>query len=730
MLSGAGFSSFRNRMSVVVVALTIAFLLFSAFSSESDAVASGDCGDGVSYVLNSDGTLEITGEGAMDDYDSYGEVPSPFAGLSVKKVVVGEGITHIGSNSFRERSVASVDAPHVKSIGNNAFRDCSKLVSLNVPEVISIGTGAFANCPVTEIQLPVATDIGKSAFSGCSSLVRAEIPESTTIGNFAFYQCGSLTSIDLPKVTEIGTGAFSECTVLGAVSMPSASSLGHWAFLDCPALTSAPTPSAVSIGYRAFENTSLVVADIPSTLESLGERAFYGLEFYSGDILLEQTAEDLRGFVYSGVDGKLFRIVKAAVGDSFLSDGLGYSITSMDPLEASVTGYEGSPKALTIPDAVIYEDMEFSVVSVGKQAFYACGSLVSVDLGSVSGVGVKSFANCTRLKTVDAGDSLKTVSAYAFYRCVRLAEVDLDDSVKSLRTIGSYSFFKCSSLSSIVIPSYLSTMGTRPFVQTFSDGEGNPLEATAEALKGSFYSNIDGVFVRQPGIEVGIEFLIGSLTYRTTASIPAEVEVAGYSGTIRALVLSETVELDGIAYAVTAVGDGAFNGCKTLRTADLASVEKIGKQSFYGCSRLSSITAEDVTSIGIKAFAYCTVLSSIEFGDGLSTISAYAFCKCRSLQTFDAADATRTIGSCAFYKCSALVEVHTGSSLKVIGSYSFAYCPSIESIDLPETLKKMKPTTFDGLVFLDSEGDVLAQTAAVLRGHSYSGTDGILVASS
>ena len=66
------------------------------------------------------------------------------------------------------------------------------------------------------------TTIGSEAFRGCSGLESITIPNSvTTIGNYAFYKCSSLTSITIPNsVTTIGEYAFSGCSSLTSITIP------------------------------------------------------------------------------------------------------------------------------------------------------------------------------------------------------------------------------------------------------------------------------------------------------------------------------------------------------------------------------------------------------------------------------------------------------------------------------------------------------------------------------
>ena len=118
--------------------------------------------DNLTWTLGEDGTLIISGTGAMKDYD-YNNNPSPANQKkgSVKKVVIKDGVT---------------------SIGKDAFKNCSNLKSITILD------------SVTSITIPDSvTRIGDFAFSGCSSLTSITIPDSvTSIGESAFSYCSLL----------------------------------------------------------------------------------------------------------------------------------------------------------------------------------------------------------------------------------------------------------------------------------------------------------------------------------------------------------------------------------------------------------------------------------------------------------------------------------------------------------------------------------------------------------
>ena len=197
-----------------ILPLIILFIFsFSAIHADDN----GSCGDNLTWKFtSSDGTLTISGTGNMTNFVDYRYVPWGSLRNEIKKVVIKDGVTNIGSEAFVSCiSLTSIEIPNsVTSIGRYAFYGCSGLTSVEIPNsVTSIGNSAFNSCySLTSVEIPNSvTSIGLQAFCNCSGLTSVTIPNSvTSIEPWAFHMCTSLTSITFKGSTPptFGNGVF------------------------------------------------------------------------------------------------------------------------------------------------------------------------------------------------------------------------------------------------------------------------------------------------------------------------------------------------------------------------------------------------------------------------------------------------------------------------------------------------------------------------------------------
>ena len=214
----------------------------------STGVFTGKCGDNLTWKIDNNEVLTISGTGRIPDYNdpsSGGNNTAPWYGYAyqIKKVVLGSGVQNIGNNAFAGcYGMTDITIPDgVTSIGDSAFDGCSALTEISIPGTVSsIGDSVFSGCSaLTEISIPdTVSSIGDSAFSRCSALTEISIPSTvSSIGSYAFSGC-ALREVEIPQgITSIQTRTFQYCTQLTKITIPdSVTSVEICAFDNCPVL--------------------------------------------------------------------------------------------------------------------------------------------------------------------------------------------------------------------------------------------------------------------------------------------------------------------------------------------------------------------------------------------------------------------------------------------------------------------------------------------------------------
>ena len=144
----------------------------------------GYLGDNLTWLLDDDGVLTISGEGAMVDFESYRTEKPWEAFISrIDHVFISSGVTYIGENAFHGYPITKLTlADSVTEIGMYAFHDCKQLSQIQWSQGLEhIDDYAFGEIAVTDLVLPEGLiTIGSCAFSHCNNLHRVEIPSTVT----------------------------------------------------------------------------------------------------------------------------------------------------------------------------------------------------------------------------------------------------------------------------------------------------------------------------------------------------------------------------------------------------------------------------------------------------------------------------------------------------------------------------------------------------------------------
>ena len=352
-MTGKGMGGGPIKKRILSIMLTLCMVLtFVPTVAFAKTISSGSCGTNLTWSLYGNGTLTISGTGAMGDWSSNIDVPWYNNCSSIETIVIENGVT---------------------SIGDLAFINCTSLESIEIPgSVISINMSAFKSCTsLKSVTIPASvTSIGNDVFNSCTSLTSIVIPNSvTSIGPYTFKDCTSLESVTIPdSVTLIGEEAFDGCTSLESITIPdSVISIESEAFDGCTSLESITIPGSVtSISNSTFNGcTSLKSVTIPASVTSINNNAF------NGCTSLTSIEVDDSNTLFSSSDGVLFNKDKTQL--------IRY------PQGNTSTSY-------SIPG---------SVTLIGGWAFSGCTSLTSIEIpDSVTSIRYGAFSGCTSLASI------------------------------------------------------------------------------------------------------------------------------------------------------------------------------------------------------------------------------------------------------------------------------------------------------------------------------------------
>ena len=203
----------------------------SGVAAQSYYVAGGQCGDDLTWTLDSSGTLTISGTGPMYNYSLWDnpwcDIALGSSGISTRVVnaVVSSGVTALGERALADcGSMVSVSLPEtLLTVGESCFMSSDALRSITIPNSVrSIGLGAFVACKnLSRVTLGRGLQrIGGQAFKECSSLSGIVIPDGVKkIEYLTFSDCANLMEITIPRtVTVIENHAFANCNILSRVT--------------------------------------------------------------------------------------------------------------------------------------------------------------------------------------------------------------------------------------------------------------------------------------------------------------------------------------------------------------------------------------------------------------------------------------------------------------------------------------------------------------------------------
>ena len=358
------------------------------------------------------------------------------------------------------------------SIGDDAFRGCSGLKSITIPEsVTSIDGRAFYNCSGLTSITVASGNTKYDSRDNCNAIIETAtntlligckasiIPESvTSIGDYAFSVCSSLTSITIPNsVTSIGDDAFYGCSGLTSVTIGNGvRSIGEYAFSGCSGLTSVTINSnaILSKNYSWDNNLKIIFGEqvkeynIGNGVTSIGDEAFRDCSGLTS-VTIGNGVTSIGWSAFEGCSG----LTSVTIGNSVKSIGW-FAFRDCSGLKrAEFTSIENLCK-------ILFNGSESNPISYAKHLYINGEEVKDVMIpNNVSSLNY-TFCGCSALTSVTIPDGVTSIGGGAFYGCSGLTSVTIPNSVTS---IGESAFWDCSGLTSITIPESVTSISYSAF---------------------------------------------------------------------------------------------------------------------------------------------------------------------------------------------------------------------------------------------------------------------------
>ena len=692
---------------------------------DMDAVKySGTCGDNALWSIDDEGVMTITGTGAMYD---YGKGDSPWYSYreTVKKAVVGNGITVIGSNTFRYCSnLKSVSLPSsITSINAKAFIGCTGLSSITLPKNIK--------------------EIGESMFEGCTGLKNIEVPSAvTTLGKYAFYNSG-LTQITLPaSLKSIGSQAFTSCASLskvyylgtGAAWSNISISSGNDPLLNAeliiyskPAITTHPATVTKAAGETA-----------KFTVKATGTNLSYQWQYRTG------AGQSWSNSWLTGYNSATLTVKAESYREGYqyrckISNSLGTVYTNNAALHV-----KAKPAVTTQPQSITTSadtTVKFSVKATGSDLSYQWQYRTS----STGSWNTSTMTGCkTATMTVKAtaardgyqyrckvSNSLGTVYTNAATLTVKQVKpvisshpktvtVELDTTVKfTVQATGaeSYQWQYRTGAGATWYNSTMSGCKTATMtVKATAARDGYQYRCKVTNSVGSTYSNnaalhVLPVITTQPlsctaSVGATVSFTIRAdgvksyqWQYRTsstdswknstatgckteTLTVKAESYRNGYQYRCKAMNTSSEVFSEAATLSTSAAQCGD-NLHWVLDSNGLLTISGTGAMYDYYETRSSTDDNDnDHVQTVFYTLPWGNTPKQVILRDGVTSIGGAAFYYCKDLSGVVFSDSVTTIGTMAFCGCTSLTEFTIPDSVTDVGGGVFGYCSSLETVTL------------------------------------------------
>ena len=697
----------------------------------------GPCGENISWELDDNGTLTISGTGAMEDYTGYSAVPWYSLRASVKEIVIAEGVTKVGNYAFCQcKDATSVTIPDtVTAIGTDAFTGCSGLTAVTIPgSVTTVGSSAFSSCSnLTQLTISEGvSSIGYYAFQNCKKLTAVTLPASLeSLDNAAFSSCSGLTafrvhednanyssdetgvifnkdrttlvlappalsgSYSIPEgVTSIESNAFFNCDALTAVTVPGGvTAIGSRAFYDCDALSTVTVPGSVTTlgSYAFYSCDALTSVDIRGSVTTVGTYTFsYCSKLAS--VCLPATLKTVETYAFNGCSG-LTQVRYGGAGENWPTVTISTGNTSLTACNIYCEASEG----YFLPVSTYPQSTHDYGVNLNetKTFTYEGAKMLTVTFSDKCSLGYAAHAYLYEgdSSSYFASFSQGTDMAGRTYRI-------LGDTFRIRLSTSSYTTDYGYAFSSIIAHDKVSGRLGESLRWEIDDagiltisGTGDMVNYTgrSETPWYTFRDMIKGVVVEEGVTSVG-SYAFSYCDALTSVTIPGSVKTIGDAAFLECNGLTTLTMTEG----VTDIGRSAFGYCNALTSVTIpGSVTTIGASAFYNCDALTAVTVPgSVATIGSEAFSSCNALAAVTISEGVTTIGGKAFYNCDALTSVTVPGSVTTIGGEAFSNCDALAAVTISEGVITIGDKAFYNCDALTAVTVSAGVTEIGDSAF------------------------------------
>lgn len=514
----------------------------------------------------------------------------------------------------------------------------------------------------------------------------------TKIGSYAFNYCQELTSVKIPNgVKEIKDGAFSYSDSFKTITIPnSVEKIGNGVFTRCDNLENVVLDEGNK--HFVFKDNMLLSYD--------GKTLYHVLAITSGNLVVPEGVCEIKdeaitycrdvtsvslpnSLTYIGKENVhgLYELKNISIPQnvSYIGEGSFCNCSGLDvTLEGNNSSYKLENGMLLSKDdsLLLYVSPNLDVVNVPE---------------TVIRIGEYASEGNSRIRNLVVPDKVESIGSNAFFFCRNLESITLGSAIKDIETDA---FSYCNNITSITV------RATNPPATHYGSFSYLP-KATLVVPKGcvdayknskydwsKFAKIVDGDAAPAGKPETLENVVVDGITYNTYADTQT-AELCNGHECKDDVIIPETIEINGVKYAVTKINDYSFGYTDVTSVSLPNTLETLGDEVFIGCEKLKKINLpKSVKVMGINPFAECK-LTDFAF----DVHNPYYKYENYQLMTSDRKKLVAIVGAISE---NGKIDLVLDDAIEEIGDYAASHATlGVSTIKLPRSLKSIGVAAFE-----------------------------------